>query len=208
MGITALIILAALAPSALPSKQSVSVLVDDRVRCQWTSIQQSGEQSRVLYRDDVGHMLVIRQAPDARKPTLSRMSIEDRTSGEALVVTTDTAAGRVTFELGGSRMTLDRSTLEARMKSDAAEFKAEGAALASKSSLAFQDALKRLAVVGCADNELRTPVLLYSTFLYPRSVCNGLPPVKVETSNPVERFSAKAVEPSEFEQQFGRNYYE
>ena len=98
------------------------------------------------------------------------------------------------------------------MSSDAvgtnAEFKAEGATLASKASLAFQDALKRLSVVGCADNELQMPVLLYSTFLYPRSVCNGLAPVKVETSNPVERFSARAVEPSEFEQQFGRNYYE
>ena len=181
MGITALVILAALAPSALPSKQSVSVLIDGRVRCEWTSIQQSGEQSRALYRDDVGHMLVIRQAPDPRNPALRRVSIEDRNSGEALVVTTDTAAGRVTFELGRSRMTLDYSTLEARMSRDAvgsqAEFKAEGAALAS-------------------------------TFLYPSSVCNGLAPVKVETSNPVERFSAKAVEPSEFEQQFGRNYYE
>jgi hypothetical protein len=202
MSITTIVLLAVVASSSVPTKESVSVAVDGAVRCQWTSIKQPDGQSRVLYKDDVGHMLVIRRAPDPQKPAITRMSIADKNTGEDLLITTDTARGTVTFALGGSRKTVDSSSLQA------SESKAQGATLAAKSSLAFQDALKRLAIVGCADNELQVPVRLYSAFLYDRSVCNGLAPLKVETSNAVERFNAKAVEPSDFEEQFGRNYYE
>lgn len=201
------------------AKRHGDLVVDGETHAVWRYIHTSDSVSpfivRRLHEDDAAHRLVIRTDFDMNTGDVV-ITIEFQGAGE--VLTFDMAADDIdpvtTISFGGGQASLSYLDWITEMGPDPKifppAFKTAGQALIATASTDFQDALRRLALVGCTESlQMYSVAQMYAEVFYNDIKCDDPPREKATVASQlIPQFDPIALPPDAFEQQFGSAYFE
>jgi hypothetical protein len=194
------------------AKVTAEIKVDGDIHGTWSKIFTSDSgphRSRLLYQDMDEDLLVIRHSVEDQ-----RTSVEYLATGEELFFDfVDDPYRILTITYGTNAVDINFGEVEGEFGIDGTEFPQSlitaGQALIANASTAFQDALFRLAKVGCYDTfEIYDVVVPYAHIFYNDVDCKSVPSNHPGIKDIVHDFDPRVNPPDAFEEQFGQAYYQ
>ncbi len=194
----------------------VAVTSEEDIVAEYTAIETSDAQSpniaRDLYRDDDGHLLVIRQNSTFQPGTeesdppivVSELTyvVEYVASGETMTISVDTTSGSVSS--GAESVAFDPNVVNQPV-----EVMIEAAGILSAVSPEFRTSLRNVAEVGASYSFRYTSLALFLQRLFFKDIPEQMP--FADSKNPTGvllDFDPSSSSPDEFDLMFGDDYFQ